>query len=63
MACTYSYKNRSPTENSSSGLDDYPRGYTVNKDYEIHLDLQTWILELTNLLVSLAELQKMPHHI
>jgi len=38
-----------------SGLDDYPRGYIVNEGYEIHLDLQSWMIEFSEFMRSYAE--------
>lgn len=39
-----------------SGLDDYPRAYIVNEGYEIHLDLQSWMVEFSEFMGSFAEL-------
>lgn len=41
-----------------SGLDDYPRGYTVNDGYEIHLDLMSWMVEFSRFMGSFATLAK-----
>jgi len=41
-----------------SGLDDYPRGYIVNEGGEIHLDLQSWMVEFSTFMKEYAELLK-----
>lgn len=38
----------------ASGLDDYPRGYIVNDRSEIHLDLQSWMVEFSNFMKQYA---------
>ena len=43
----FRWKDRSSAHCLSSGLDDYPRGYTVNKD-ECHLDLHMWLMMLVD---------------
>jgi hypothetical protein len=37
-----------------SGLDDYPRAHIVNEGYEIHLDLQSWMVEFSDFMASFA---------
>jgi Glycosyl hydrolase family 63 C-terminal domain len=44
---TFSWRGRTSKENMPSGLDDYPRAYIVNDGYEIHLDLQSWMVEFS----------------
>ena len=37
-----------------SGLDDYPRAHNVNQGYEIHLDLQSWMVEFSSFMATFA---------
>jgi hypothetical protein len=39
-----------------SGLDDYPRAHIVNEGEEIHLDLQSWMIEFSSFMGIYAEL-------
>lgn len=56
MPCTFSWRHRKSTDNEQSLLDDYPRGHVVNDAYEIHLDLQTWMIEFSDTLLDWAKL-------
>ncbi|CDW80734.1 mannosyl-oligosaccharide glucosidase [Stylonychia lemnae] len=61
MPFNFSWRGRTSQENFPSGLDDYPRGFIVNEGYEIHLDLQSWMVEFSkfmSLYATLAEDQK-----
>ncbi len=35
-------------------MDDYPRAHIVNEGYEIHLDLQSWMVEFSDFMASFA---------
>ena len=41
-----------------SGLDDYPRAHIVNEGFEIHLDLQSWMVEFSTFMGDYATLVK-----
>jgi hypothetical protein len=56
MSCTFSYSDRNSETTEQSGLDDYPRASRVNGQSEIHLDLQSWMLELTTITKAYAKL-------
>jgi mannosyl-oligosaccharide glucosidase len=56
MPFTFSWKGRTSEENMPSGLDDYPRAYIVNEGYEIHLDLQSWMVEFSQFMANYATL-------
>ena len=45
LPCTFQYKKRTPNLNTQSALDDYPRGLIINDGYEIHIDLQSQMIE------------------
>ena len=53
---TFSWRGRTPHENMPSGLDDYPRANIVNEDYEIHVDLQSWMFEFSEFMSKFAEI-------
>jgi len=55
MPNTFSWRGRTSQENFPSGLDDYPRAYVVNEGYEIHLDLQSWMVEFSKFMSSYAQ--------
>ena len=44
---TFSWQARGAEENFPSGFDDYPRAYRINEREEIHLDLQSWMVEFS----------------
>ena len=50
QVCTFSYRGRTSALNPQSGLDDYPRGDRVNGSGEIHLDLQSWMVEFAKIM-------------
>lgn len=52
MPNTFSWRGRTSQENFPSGLDDYPRAHVVNEGYEIHLDLQSWMVEFSKFMSS-----------
>jgi mannosyl-oligosaccharide glucosidase len=54
MPNTFSWRGRTSDENMPSGLDDYPRAFIVNEGYEIHLDLQSWMVEFSKFMGSYA---------
>jgi len=56
MPFTFSWRGRTSEENMPSGLDDYPRAHNVNEGYEIHLDLQSWMVEFSAFMASFAQL-------
>lgn len=56
MPDTFSWKGRTSEENMPSGLDDYPRAYNVNEGNEIHLDLQSWMVEFSRFMANYATL-------
>jgi len=58
MPFTFSWRGRTSEENMPSGLDDYPRAHHVNEGYEIHLDLQSWMVEFSAFMASFASLAK-----
>lgn len=62
MPNTFSWRGRSSQENFPSGLDDYPRAYIVNEGYEIHLDLQSWMVEFSEFMSNYADLIGDPKH-
>ncbi len=39
-----------------SGLDDYPRAFIVNEGEEIHLDLQSWMVEFSGFMAAFASI-------
>lgn len=47
MPFTFSWQGRTQEENLPSGLDDYPRAYIVHEREEIHLDIQSWMVEFS----------------
>jgi mannosyl-oligosaccharide glucosidase len=51
---TFSWRGRTSDENMPSGLDDYPRAFHVNEGYEIHLDLQSWMVEFSQFMSTFA---------
>ena len=55
MPNTFSWRGRTSQENLPSGLDDYPRAFIVNEGYEIHLDLQSWMVEFSKFMSDYAE--------
>jgi len=50
IPCTFSYRDRTAKATSQSGFEDYPRASNVNELFEIHLDLQTWMIEFAGLM-------------
>ena len=56
MDYTFSWRGKSPANENcfGSGLDDYPRGYLVNEEKEINVDLQTWMSVLSGFMVDLS---------
>jgi len=58
MPFTFSWRGRTPKENMPSGLDDYPRAHIVNEGFEIHLDLQSWMVEFSTFMGDYATLVK-----
>lgn len=58
MPCTFSWKNRDPILNEESTLDDYPRAAYVNPTYEIHLDLQVWMIYFDRVMVKYSDSMK-----
>ena len=56
MPFTFSWRGRTSEENMPSGLDDYPRAHIVNEGEEIHLDLQSWMIEFSSFMGRYAEL-------
>ncbi len=56
MPHTFSWRGRTSQENLPSGLDDYPRAFIVNEGYEIHLDLQSWMVEFSHFMSAYADL-------
>jgi len=59
---SFSWQGGTHNGNLPSGLDDYPRGYRVNNRYEIHLDLQTWMVQFSAFMhtfsAQMKEMQK-----
>lgn len=45
IPCSFSYRERTGTLNEQSCLDDYPRAVSVHDRAEIHLDLQSQMIE------------------
>ena len=45
IPCTFSYRERTSTLTEQSNMDDYPRGTEVHDRAEIHLDLQTQMID------------------
>lgn len=53
LSGTFSYP-RSSWLSPESGMDDYPRAHFVNKGYEVHLDLQTQMIDYARFLSNLS---------
>ena len=45
IPCTFSYHRRTATLNEQSGMSDYPRGNMVHENLEIHVDIQSQMIE------------------
>ena len=45
IPCTFSYRERTSTLTEQSNLDDYPRAVNVHDRAEVHLDLQSQMIE------------------
>ena len=45
IPCTFSYHRRTSTLNEQSGMSDYPRGDMVHEHLEIHVDIQSQMIE------------------
>ena len=45
LPCTFSYHRRTATLNEQSGMSDYPRGNMVHEHLEIHVDIQSQMIE------------------
>ena len=56
MPFTFSWRGRTPDGVLPSGLDDYPRAFLVHEFKEIHLDLQTWMVQFSEFMSSYASL-------
>jgi hypothetical protein len=54
MDYTYSWRDKTSWGCLGSGLDDYPRGYLINDRKEIHLDLQSWMAQLSSFMTDQA---------
>ena len=53
---TYSWRDKDQYGSLSSGLDDYPRSYLLNFNKEIHVDLQSWMIILSDFMSRFAYL-------
>ena len=45
IPCTFSYRDRTSILSESSCLDDYPRAVNFHDRAEVHLDLQSWMID------------------
>ena len=55
MPFTYSWRDKTKNGCLGSGLDDYPRDYLINKFKEIHVDLQSWMILLSDFMARFAD--------
>lgn len=61
IPCTFSFRERTSTLAEQSCLDDYPRGVVVHDRAEVHLDLQSQMIEFAMTMQQLSLALKGPN--